>query len=115
MFDDELARILDREQPLVRRDQLDQCLGKGRLARAGRAAHQDVFAGGNGCLEESWPIADVALRDQLRIDFAKALRGGARASSESRICEQIGRASSRDRVCQYVYISVVAVSLTKNN
>src|SRR3546814_4438180 len=24
MFDDELARILDREQPLVRRDQLDQ-------------------------------------------------------------------------------------------
>src|SRR3546814_15015482 len=27
---------------------------------------------------------------------------------------QIGRASSRDSVCQYVYISVAAVSLTKN-
>src|SRR3546814_11271725 len=27
---------------------------------------------------------------------------------------QIGRASCRERVCQYVYISVVAVSLNKN-
>src|SRR3546814_15391028 len=29
--------------------------------------------------------------------------------------EEIGRASCRERVCQYVYISVVAVSLTKKN
>src|SRR3546814_15264378 len=28
---------------------------------------------------------------------------------------EIGRASSRERVCQYVYISVVAVSLQKKN
>src|SRR3546814_11540062 len=28
---------------------------------------------------------------------------------------QIGRASCRERVCQYVYISVVAVSLKKHN
>src|SRR3546814_18810457 len=28
---------------------------------------------------------------------------------------QIGRASGRDRVCEYVYISVVAVSLKNNN
>src|SRR3546814_12345454 len=28
---------------------------------------------------------------------------------------QIGRASCRERVCQYVYISVVAVSLKKTN
>src|SRR3546814_11795627 len=28
--------------------------------------------------------------------------------------EEIGRASCRERVCQYVYISVVAVSLKKN-
>src|SRR3546814_16566240 len=28
-------------------------------------------------------------------------------------CLQVGRASCRDRVCQYVYISVVAVSLKK--
>src|SRR3546814_13531102 len=27
---------------------------------------------------------------------------------------QIGRASGRERVCQYVYVSVVAVSLKKN-
>src|SRR3546814_15325566 len=31
--------------------------------------------------------------------------------SESRVCQQIGRASCRERVCQYVSISVVAVSL----
>src|SRR3546814_17777133 len=30
------------------------------------------------------------------------------------IHSQIGRPSSRERVCQYVYISVVAVSLQKN-
>src|SRR3546814_14620043 len=30
-------------------------------------------------------------------------------------CRQSGRASCRERVCQYVYISVVAVSLKKNN
>src|SRR3546814_20767178 len=28
-------------------------------------------------------------------------------------CRQIGRASCRERVCQYVYISVIAVSLKK--
>src|SRR3546814_16389962 len=30
------------------------------------------------------------------------------------VLPEIGRASWRDRVCQYVYISVVAVSLKKN-
>src|SRR3546814_11939936 len=29
--------------------------------------------------------------------------------------DQIGRASCRERVCQYVYVSVVAVSLKKKN
>src|SRR3546814_18267044 len=29
--------------------------------------------------------------------------------------QQIGRASCRERVCQYVYVSVVAVSLKNNN
>src|SRR3546814_16420125 len=32
---------------------------------------------------------------------------------KSRMPSQIGRASCRERVCQYVYISVVAVSLKK--
>src|SRR3546814_14767052 len=31
------------------------------------------------------------------------------------ISAQIGRASCRERVCQYVYVSVVAVSLKKKN
>src|SRR3546814_16187816 len=30
------------------------------------------------------------------------------------LADEIGRASCRERVCQYVYISVVAVSLKKN-
>src|SRR3546814_13551776 len=32
-----------------------------------------------------------------------------------RVASSIGRASCRGRVCQYVYISVVAVSLKKHN
>src|SRR3546814_17821879 len=32
---------------------------------------------------------------------------------DSNIYQKIGRASCRERVCQYVYISVVAVSLNK--
>src|SRR3546814_18677266 len=35
------------------------------------------------------------------------------AASESYNLKKIGRASGRERVCQYVYISVVAVSLKK--
>src|SRR3546814_18066647 len=31
------------------------------------------------------------------------------------VLDQIGRASCRERVCQYVSISVVAVSITKTN
>src|SRR3546814_15070441 len=32
-----------------------------------------------------------------------------------RLSQEIGRASCRERVCQYVYISVVAISLTKKS
>src|SRR3546814_12636591 len=45
--------------------------------------------------------------------FRRYARWG-RWSSSPR-APQIGRASCRDRVCQYVYISVGAVSLTKKN
>src|SRR3546814_19865070 len=34
---------------------------------------------------------------------------------EARLVGQLGRASCRERVCQYLKISVVAVSLTQNN
>src|SRR3546814_15989913 len=38
---------------------------------------------------------------------------GRRLRALSRTSQEIGRASCRERVCQYVYISVVAVSLKK--
>src|SRR3546814_17571218 len=47
----------------------------------------------------------------VRVSALKALEGDADASAG--VLEQIGRASCRERVCQYVSISVVAVSLKK--
>ena len=91
MLDDKLAGVLDREQPLVGRDQLDQRLGEGGLARAGRAAHQDVLAGGNGGFEESRPVTAVALRNQLRIDLAETAGGRACASEQTGLRELIDR------------------------
>src|SRR3546814_11911828 len=46
--------------------------------------------------------------------FGRARRAIRRPRS-SRTAAKIGRASRRERVCQYVYISVVAVSLKKKN
>src|SRR3546814_12534467 len=43
--------------------------------------------------------------------FVARLRGG----QDEQVFKQIGRASCRARVGQYVYITVVAVSLTKQN
>src|SRR3546814_17890053 len=61
----------------------------------------------------------LAEPEDLR-DLYRRLRFGAydpgarpRASSEPRGLRQIGRAACRERVCQYVYISVVAVTLKK--
>src|SRR3546814_11822446 len=58
---------------------------------------------------------DVALRLRLRADprlWAWCWRFLKECSAE-RARIKIGRASCRERVCQYVYISVVAVSLKK--
>src|SRR3546814_17991316 len=50
----------------------------------------------------------------LHFALPSSVRMAARRSS--RCCStKIGRASCRERVCQYVEISVVAVSLTKTN
>src|SRR3546814_11638708 len=47
---------------------------------------------------------------------AGGVRRGAARDAEMRAARaQIGSASGRERVCQYVYISVVAVSLTKKH
>src|SRR3546814_11264592 len=58
------------------------------------------------------PIANRVGAENSGWEVAKSLleleRGGGLAAPE-----QIGRASCRERVCQYVYISVVAVSLKK--
>src|SRR3546814_12526959 len=58
-------------------------------------------------------------RNDLAHVAAEAERLGAPAvlaveADLSVAAEQIGRASCRERVCQYVYISVVAVSLKQN-
>src|SRR3546814_15412161 len=47
--------------------------------------------------------------DRLLVSFQRAVK---EKSSEA-LGNQIGRASCRERVCQYVWISVVAVSLKK--
>src|SRR3546814_12991387 len=55
---------------------------------------------------------DVKLARKL-LEEKVAFRELERAASEShlaRLSSEIGRASCRERVCQYVYISVVAVS-----
>src|SRR3546814_20799904 len=52
------------------------------------------------------------------IDFVSALMQHERFRSGNitpGFIAEIGRASCRERVCQYVYISVVAVSLQKKN
>src|SRR3546814_16564982 len=56
---------------------------------------------------EAAKFADLWLHPKQGTDAALALALG------HVVLREIGRASCRDRVCQYVYISVVAVSLQK--
>src|SRR3546814_17937859 len=72
--------------------------------------------------------ANATARDQLN-QFTRGIRvldgqfsqqvfdpqGQLSESSSGRIALEIGRASCRERVCQYVSISVVAVSLKKKD
>src|SRR3546814_15312526 len=61
-------------------------------------------------------IADIAgskavIETQLEfVDIAGLVRGASKGEGPG---NQIGRASGRERVCQYVYISVVAVTIKK--
>src|SRR3546814_15338879 len=58
--------------------------------------------------------ADFALL-KLFLDHPQQILDRDTIANATRGREEIGRASSRERVCQYVEISVVAVSLKKNN
>src|SRR3546814_18490413 len=53
---------------------------------------------------------EEALKEFYAMDHAMVFSTGYQAN-----LGKIGRASCRERVCQYVYISVVAVTLKKNN
>src|SRR3546814_19902922 len=58
------------------------------------------------------PVVGIAIFQATRIEPAeRVVRNKRRAAI--RLAKQIGRASCRERGCQYVSISVVAVSLNK--
>src|SRR3546814_18477722 len=65
-------------------------------------------------------VFDQALRQQ-QVAFLNVVHGPLARSTTTTtkllvaVSEEIGRASCRERVCQYVSISVVAVSLHKKN
>src|SRR3546814_19893128 len=48
------------------------------------------------------------------VRLLEALRGRHVVEQEHQVEQQLGRASCRERVCQYVYISVAAVTLKQN-
>src|SRR3546814_18668848 len=57
------------------------------------------------------PSPPVELADAVERDLEAAMVDSAKRCGD--VLGPIGRASCRERVCQYVYISVVAVSLKK--
>src|SRR3546814_17372846 len=63
-----------------------------------------------GQIEEDAELQQVEGEVEQRLDADKA-RG---RRIERRKPDELGRASCKDRVCQYVYISVVAVSIKKH-
>jgi hypothetical protein len=92
MGHDEFARVLDRKQPLVGRDELDERFRQSRLAGPGRPADQDILARGDCDLEEGRPVARVAKCHQRSVGFGKA-RALARVVSKrpARASWSIGR------------------------
>src|SRR3546814_3304417 len=52
MRNDQFARVFDRQQPLMRRNELDQPFRERRLSRAGRAGNQDILAALDRLLEK---------------------------------------------------------------
>src|SRR3546814_16935395 len=65
-------------------------------------------------LPNTSPSGAIARNRGTMNHVAEALEN-ASARIKRNAARQIGRASCRERVCQYVYVSVVAVSLKKKN
>src|SRR3546814_19672056 len=85
----------------------------GLIARVMRQLLRQCVAavhGGTPSLDRAPARPSMAGRSPLH-EVPPALRK--RSRPPSRLPAQIGRASCRESVCQYVYISVVAVSLKK--
>src|SRR3546814_17735031 len=82
----------------------------GREAGAGRAAHIDRPGGGQRRVAQHRVQAESGIVAAAAVAPQRA--GGVELLIE--VSAEIGRASCRERVCQYVEISVVAVSLKKN-
>src|SRR3546814_16881481 len=79
-----------------------------------RAVAQQVEAGAQPAQFELHPLpAQVGYAEGNELIAFGAVIGGRGAGAERD--EEIGRASCRGRVCQYVLISVVAVSLKKKH
>src|SRR3546814_13430635 len=79
----------------------DVCSSDLEAQRGGDCFRQQLR--GQGAREFHEPHAVVVLRQPSRRDL----------EGEARLADELGRASCRERVCQYVSLSVVAVSLTK--
>src|SRR3546814_14403371 len=69
------------------------------------------YTSGGGGIRWIWD-ADAGVTFMSRSVGAS---GSATSGSQTNVADKIGRASCRERVCQYVSISVVAVSLKKKN
>ncbi|MNY38677.1 hypothetical protein D3C86_1733180 [compost metagenome] len=68
------------------RDELDQPLGQGRLARAGRARDQDVASGGHRQGQKARPVAGLPKTHQFGVDEVRGVRLGV-----GNLVEQAGR------------------------
>src|SRR3546814_13668592 len=77
------------------------------VAVAGQPARPDRTAQRRG---EGLGDGDQSVDGRMDVVVVPAERGAERVGG---VRHQIGRASCRERVCPYVYISVVAVSLKK--
>src|SRR3546814_13224815 len=75
----------------------------------------------SGMFGDTWqlplnnPFLPDAVRSEVCASNAISAADCAAAGTATSPNDQIGRASCRERVCPYVYISVVAVSLNKQN
>src|SRR3546814_9904882 len=68
MRNDQFARVFDRQQPLMRRNELDQPFRERRLSRAGSARNQDILAALDRLLEKFDVLSCVEQIAQFNIE-----------------------------------------------